>query len=248
MRGAGEPGEASSRGSSPGIGRCGVLCEECRVRAIAVCRSMAGPALDELEAITTRVRLVAGRTLFDEGDPAEALFTLTEGMVKLFKMLPDGRRQVTGFLLPGDFLGLAFFRSYAYSAEAVTDALLCRFPRARFMGLLERHPALEKELLGRASSELAAAQEQMLLLGRKSARERVASFLLGLARRHPGVGGTPVALPMSRYDIADYLGLTIETVSREIQAAKAAGIIGMPDRHHFVVVDRQRLAAAAAAL
>jgi CRP/FNR family transcriptional regulator len=216
------------------------------VRPIAVCRSLAGPALDELDALTTRIRLPAGRGLFDEGDPAEALFTLTEGVVKLFKLLPDGRRQITGFLLPGDLLGLAFLRSYAYGAEAVTDSLLCRFPRERFMALLERHPALEKELLSRASSELAAAQEQMLLLGRKSARERVASFLLGLARRHPGAGATPVPLPMSRYDIADYLGLTIETVSRELQAAKASGLIDMPDRHHFVVLDRQRLADVAA--
>jgi len=241
--GAVEPGE---QGTAPRVGPCGVLCEDCRVRTISVCRALAGPALDELEAITLRIRLPAGRNLFDEGDPAESLFTLTEGMIKLFKMLPDGRRQITGFLVPGDFLGLAYFRSYAYSAEAVTDALLCRFPRDRFMALLERHPALEKELLSRASSELAAAQEQMLLLGRKSARERVASFLLGLARRQ-GAGVTkPVALPMSRWDIADYLGLTVETVSREIQAAKAAGVIAMPDRHHFLVVDPQRLAAAAA--
>ena len=241
--GAVEPGEERT---APRVGPCGALCEDCRVRAISVCRALAGPALDELEAITLRVRLPAGRNLFDEGDPAENLFTLTEGMIKLFKMLPDGRRQITGFLLPGDFLGLAFFRSYAYSAEAVTDALLCRFPRDRFMALLERHPALEKELLRRASSELAAAQEQMLLLGRKSARERVASFLLGLARRQSAGGRKPVALPMSRWDIADYLGLTVETVSREIQAAKASGAIAMPDRHHFLVVDAQRLAAAAA--
>lgn len=241
-----DAGEPCRERSPSRIGPCGVLCEECRVRPISVCRSLAGPALDELDAITQRVRLAAGRILFDEGEPADNLFTLTEGVVKLFKMLPDGRRQITGFLVPGDFLGLAYFRSYAYSAEAVTDAHLCRFPRERFMALLERHPALEKELLSRASSELAAAQEQMLLLGRKSARERVASFLSSLARRHGSTGGALIALPMSRYDIADYLGLTVETVSREIQAAKASGVIEMPDRHHFRVVDRQRLEAAAA--
>ncbi len=227
-------------------GACASLCEGCRVRPISVCRSMAIDELDELEAATTRVRLPAGRTLFDEGDPAEHLFTINEGVIKLFKMLSDGRRQITGFLLAGDFLGLAFFCTYAYSAEAVTDTALCRFPRERFMGLLERHPALEKELLGRASSELAAAQEQMLLLGRKSARERVASFLLALARRQAASGRTSVALAMSRYDIADYLGLTIETVSRTIQAAKAEGLIRMIDRHHFVVTDPGRLVAAAA--
>lgn len=232
--------------TAAGRGRCAVLCENCRVRAISVCRSMAIEELDELEAITTRLRLPAGRVLFDEGDPAEYLFTIQEGAIKLFKMLRDGRRQITGFLLAGDFLGLAFFWTYAYSAETVGPTLLCRFPRERFMSLLERYPMLEKELLSRASSELAAAQEQMLLLGRKSARERVASFLLALARRQAASGRASVELAMSRYDIADYLGLTIETVSRAIQAANAEGLIRMIDRHHFVVADAGRLAAASA--
>ncbi|MCS6780099.1 MAG: cyclic nucleotide-binding domain-containing protein [Geminicoccaceae bacterium] len=217
------------------------------MRGISVCRSIEPAALDELERIMTRIELPAGRVLFDEAAPAEGLFTLVDGVVKLFKMLPDGRRQITGFLLAGDFLGLAFFNSYAYSAEAVTDATLCRFPRDRFLALLERHPALEKELLGRASSELAAAQEQMLLLGRKSAKERVASFLLMLARRQQAAGRTTVALAMSRHDIADYLGLTIETVSRGIRAAAAEGLIRLIDRHHYVVVDDRRLRFAAAA-
>lgn len=234
-------------GAALGRAGCGSLCEQCRVRGISVCRSIEPAALEELERIITRIELPAGRVLFDEGDPAEWLFTLVDGVVKLFKMLPDGRRQITGFLLAGDFLGLAFFNSYAYSAEAVTDSCLCRFPRDRFLELLERHPALEKELLGRASSELAAAQEQMLLLGRKSAKERVASFLLMLARRQQATGRTTVALAMSRHDIADYLGLTIETVSRGIQAAAAEGLIRLIDRHHYVVVDDRRLRFAAAA-
>lgn len=234
-------------GAGPSRSRCSILCEDCRVRAISVCRSLASHELDELDAVAERIRLAAGRVLFDEGEPAQHLFTLSQGIVKLFKMLPDGRRQITGFLIAGDFLGLAHFRTYAYSAEAVTDAALCRLPRERFMGLLERHPALERELLGRASSELAAAQEQMLLLGRKSARERVATFLLALARRQQAAGNTVVALPMSRHDIADYLGLTIETVSRAIQAANGEGLIRMIDRHHYVVADPRRLVAAAAA-
>lgn len=245
MRRADNAVEQSTEGAAAG-GRCATLCETCRVRAISVCRSMAIDELDELETISTRMKLPAGRVLFDEGDPAEHLFTIHEGAIKLFKMLRDGRRQITGFLLAGDFLGLAFFRTYAYSAETVGDTRLCRFPRERFMALLERHPTLEKELLSRASSELAAAQEQMLLLGRKSARERVASFLLALARRQAASGRASVELVMSRYDIADYLGLTIETVSRAIQAANADGLIRMIDRHHFVVADPGRLAAASA--
>lgn len=230
--------------SRPG---CVGLCEQCRIRGLAVCRALEPQALDELAALATRLELPAKKLLFDEGEPARSLFTLVEGVVKLYKALPDGRRQITGFLLPGDFLGLAHFTSYAYSAEAVTEVGLCRFPREGFLRLLERHPALERELLSRASSELAAAQEQMLLLGRKSAKERVASFLLSFARRQAMVGRELVALPMSRNDIADYLGLTIETVSRSIRAVEEEGLIRLVDRHHYRVVDPDRLRRAAAA-
>ena len=127
--------------------------------------------------------------------------------------MADGRRQVVGFLVPGDFLGLAFGRTYVYTAEAITAVAACRFQRSRFMELLEELPALEREILGRTSNELAAAQQQMLLLGRKTARERLASFLADLAERSDADGG-PLELPMGRADIADHLGLTIETVSR----------------------------------
>ena len=111
------------------------------------------------------------------------VFTVISGMLKLSKLLPDGRRQITGFLMAGDYLGLAFAERYVCSAEAVTPVRLCRFPRSAFLGLLDQFPALEKALLGRAATELAAAQQQMLLLGRKNAHERVASFVLQLAER-----------------------------------------------------------------
>ena len=130
-------------------------------------------------------------------------------------------------LFAGDFLGLANNETYAYSAEAVTHVALCRFPRRQLEALLERYPKMERRLLGMASHELAAAQEQMLLLGRKTAREKIASFLLTLSRRarKRGQRDNPVAVPMSRTDIGDFLGLTTETVSRTFTQLKTAKLI-----------------------
>lgn len=207
------------------------VCEDCGVRNLAICASLSLEQLPRLTALATGRRVDTGQTLFQEGDTAEEVFTLTEGMLKLYKLMSDGRRQIVGFLVPGDFLGLAFGRSYVYSAEAVVPTTVCRFRRPQFLSMLEDCPSMEKEILGRTSTELAAAQEQMLLLGRKTARERVASFIVALARRRKvGQEGT-LDLPMSRSDIADYLGLTIETVSRTFTAFRKEGLIELPDKH-----------------
>jgi CRP/FNR family transcriptional regulator len=172
---------------------------------------------------------------------------MVEGAVKLYKLLPDGRRQITGFLFPGDFLGVALNQTYAYSAEAMTDVRLCRFPRQRMEGLLRDLPKLEHRLLERAGNELVAAQEQMLLLGRKTARERLASFLLSLSARAAkrGQPASPLNLPMSRADIADFLGLTTETVSRTFTQFKKAGVIGLPGQSLVELLQPDALAALA---
>ena len=152
---------------------------------------------------------------------------MTGDAVRISKLLPDGRRQVTGLLFPGDFLGLAFNESYTYSAEAVGPSTLCRFPRTDLERLLSEHPKMERRLLGMASNELATAQDQMLLLGRKTAREKLATFLLMLSARaeRRGHPGNPIDVPMTRADIADYLGLTIETVSRTFTVLRKSGLI-----------------------
>ncbi len=158
-------------------------CSACAVRHLTFCQPLNDEELKQLSAIVTTVELVPGDPLFDESEPATHLFNVTAGTMKVYKLLPDGRRQITGFLLAGDFLGLAKAETYAFSAEAVTHAALCRFPRKKLEDLLARYPTLESRLLGMASHELAAAQEQMLLLGRKSAKEKIVSFLLPLAER-----------------------------------------------------------------
>lgn len=226
---------------------CGarVDCMTCEARPLALCGALAPDDMMVLGAIAQPRKLDVGRQLIQEGDPADEVFTLTEGMLKLYKLMPDGRRQITGFMVPGDFIGLAYGQSYVYSAEAVTATTACRFRRGALLDKMAAHPELEHRLLSLASNELAAAQAQMLLLGRKSARERLASFLLGLAARH-GLGESEtLPLPMSRGDIADYLGLTIETVSRAFTAMRKEGLISLPDKHSITIDDHEALSEAA---
>jgi len=187
--------------------------------------------------------LAPGRLAISEGDPATDLFNVVRGSVKLYKLLPDGRRQVTGFLFPGDFLGIAFNDTYAYSAEAIESVQLCRFPRGKLESLLIELPKLERRLLGEAANELAAAQDQMLLLGRKTAQERVASFIVSLSRKAEKrkKPASPIALPMSRTDIADYLGLTTETVSRTLTQLRQAGLIATNRRNQVEILNSRGL-------
>lgn len=202
-------------------------CAACSIRHLTLCAALDEREVQEMAAIVTTIEVGAGAPLIDEGEPAAHVFNVTSGAIKVYKLLVDGRRQMTGFLFPGDFLGLANEETYAYSAEAVTASTVCRFPRRKIEALLTKYPKMERRLLGMASHELAAAQEQMLLLGRKNAREKIASFLLMLSRRaaQRGLSADPVLVPMSRNDIGDYLGLTTETVSRTFSDLKSTGII-----------------------
>ena len=223
--------------------KAGTHCDACEIREISVCRSMAPDELARLQAIITSGQAEAGQTIIHEGDPAENLFNVVGGAVKLYKLLPDGRRQITGFLFPGDFLGIALNETYVYTAEALTTVRLCRFPRRRLEALLKDIPAFEHQLLNEVATELVAAQDQMLLLGRKTARERVASFLLMLASRaeRHGRQPNPVELPMSRADIADYRGLTPETVSRTVTPLRQSNTIAVANRGEIEILDRAAL-------
>ena len=205
-------------------------CANCTVRQAAFCAAFSAKDLPRLAAVVHTGRFAPHQTLFQEGDPASEVFNLLEGTVKLYKSLPDGRTQITGFLSAGDFMGLASDGHYAYSAEAVTKVKVCRFQRRDLLALLRDFPTMVERLLTMTSDELAIAQEQMLLLGRKTAQEKVMSFLLALSRRaqRRGRDGRTLSLPMSRADIADYLGLTIETVSRTMTKLRQRGVIRLP--------------------
>ncbi len=216
-------------------------CLDCNVRARAVCGVLDCKDLAQFKSLGWTLVLAAGEPIFHEGDKAGRVFTLTRGSVKLYKLLADGRRQVTGFMFPGDFLGVSVHDEYAYSAEALEESQLCWFPRKRFDDWVESRPAMERELYLMAAHELAAAQQQLVLLGRKMAAERFASFLLDLANKAGLQEGRFVDLPMSRSDIADFLGLTKETVSRVVSQFKRDRLIRLETLNRVEILDRESL-------
>jgi CRP/FNR family transcriptional regulator len=207
----------------------------------AVSRGLGGHANGPLMAIGSLQKKAPGETLFSEGDDADSVYEVVHGMLRLYKLLPDGRRLITGFLSAGHLLGLAPEGVCVYTAEAITEVTLCRYKRAAFERLIDEVPGFAKRLLAVTSHELRAAQDRMLLLGRKSATEKVASFLLLMADRHGNVGMNEVDVPMTRSDIADYLGLTIETVSRTLTKLRQDGLIALATSARIALLDRDRL-------
>jgi len=220
-----------------------VDCRHCASRALAVCNAIDDAHIDALESIITPICRKAGQIIFEEGDRVDHVFNITAGVLKTFKMLPDGRRQITGFLMTADILGLAGREGFAYGAEAINEVHLCKIARRDFDGLMRRYPELEHRMLAVARDELAAAQEQILLLGRKRADERVASFLLGLSKRAPQrrLLSDRLDLVMTRADIADFLGLTLETVSRVFGQFKKQGLIALAGPHEVQLKNIPRL-------
>jgi CRP/FNR family transcriptional regulator len=223
-------------------------CQDCKVRLFSVCGALESSELDALDRISQVRHFPAKAMLFDQGALAGSVFNVTEGMVRLYKSLPDGRRQIVGFALPGDFLGLALQDRYGVAAEAINQVRVCRFVRSAFVAFVDDRPHLLRRLHEFAGHELSLAQDQMLLLGRRSADEKLAAFLLNLQARYGRIGPNSmvVPLPMSRQDIADYLGLTIETVSRTFtRFARDRLLVIVPDGIRFLARDRlDRLAAA----
>ncbi|MDB5500487.1 MAG: nitrogen fixation protein FixK, partial [Tardiphaga sp.] len=149
-------------------------CDDCKVRLFSVCGALEASELDELDRISHVRHFAAKAMLFDQGALAGSVFNVTEGMVRLYKSLPDGRRQIVGFAMPGDFLGLALMDRYGVAAEAITPVKVCRFARPAFVAYVEGKPHLLRRLHEFAGHELSLAQDQMLLLGRRTAEEKVA--------------------------------------------------------------------------
>src|SRR6185295_17603809 len=193
-------------------------CSACTVRSLSICGALDRADLAEFERIARHVHLASNEALFTAGQAAGSVHTLTAGVARLYKLLPDGRRQVIGFALPGDFLGTAPSDRYSYSVDAVGSVSACRLSVEAFTHFIEQRPHLLLRINEFAARELVLAQEQMLLLGRRTAEEKVVAFLVGWRERqvHAGDQRQTITLPMSRQDIADYLGLTIETVSRTL--------------------------------
>ncbi len=182
---------------------------------------------------TTR-KLVRGEELFAEGDTADCFYKVASGTIRTYKLLSDGRRQIDAFHFPGDIFGLETGAEYRFSAEAVEDATVISFRRCRFERLSHEDPAFGDQILSSMMRSLERAHDHMLLLGRKTAQEKIATFLLDMAKRISREDSFD--LPMQRSDIADHLGLTIETVSRTLTQLARDGIIKLAAASRSVVL------------
>ena len=187
----------------------GQACIDCAVRLLSICAALDRAELRELDHLGRRVHFGPRETVFAQEQMTTSFYNLLEGVMRLYKLLPDGRRQIVGFALPGDFLGMTTSARHSFSADAIGAVAVCRFSRTSFAQFIADKPHLLRRMNELAVRELSQAQDHMVLLGRRSAEEKVATFLIGWRDRL-----AQVALPMSRQDIADFLGLTIETVSR----------------------------------
>jgi CRP/FNR family transcriptional regulator len=189
-------------------------------------------------------RFYAGQIIHAEGEKPASFCAVMTGVVKLMKSLPNGNQQIVGLLLPGDFLGRPFGQNSRSSAVAATHVKLCWFPRAVVEGLASESRALERWLFDRVSDELEKAQDWIVLLGRMTAEQRIATFILSVARSTrlgdtaapESSGEIRIELPLSRTEIADYLGLTIETVSRQIARLRDRGVITVGDASRAMMI------------
>jgi CRP-like cAMP-binding protein len=192
-------------------------------------------------------RIVGATTvLFHEGDSADALYEVVTGVFRATKVFQDGRRQVVAFAYPGDVIGFGHGEAYRFDCDALTPARVQVTARGDLGQVMRNRPELGEKLLAMAAGEVASMHDLSVLLCRKSAMERIAGFLASLASRTGKLGNDKrVSLPMCRADIADHLGLTIETVSRNLTKLKVRRIIDLPDRGNFVIRDLERLQALA---
>ena len=192
----------------------------------------AGGGFGAMEAMGSQMKFGPNEEIFGEGEPAEYVYKVIKGAVRTYKILSDGRRQIGGFYLPGDIFGLEIGKEHQFSAEAIKDVTVRVVRRSAIVSLAERDCDAARELWSFTGRELNRVQEHLLLLV-KSAQQRVASFLLEMSARLAAIDA--IELPMSRQDIADYLGLTIETVSRTMTQLASEQAIGLPSARRIVL-------------
>jgi len=225
-------------------------CDTCNVKHRSVCGALSREELKHLNKMARHKKISTGQIILSDQEPADFVGIITSGAVKLTKTLHDGRQQIVGLQFASDFLGRTFNKHNHFFAEAATDVEICSFGRDDFEAMLKKYPELEHRLFQNTLDELDSARAWMLLLGRKTAQEKVASFLLMLAKKSTLTGCAlsntmtfaTFTLPITRTDIGDYLGLTIETVSRQITRLKSSGIISITGNREFLVPDLDRLA------
>jgi CRP/FNR family transcriptional regulator, anaerobic regulatory protein len=222
-------------------------CADCPIRHRAVCAHCDADELSVLEAMKYYRSFQAGQTVIWSGDAMDFVASVVTGIATLTQTMEDGRRQMVGLLLPSDFVGRPGRARAAYDVTAATDLVMCCFRKKPFEAMIAKTPHVAQRLLEMTLDELDAAREWMLILGRKTALERIASFLSILARREaalqvrPPRGEVAIDLPLTREDMADYLGLTLETVSRQISALKRDGLIVLVGKRGVTIPDLRAL-------
>lgn len=222
-------------------------CGSCPIRHRAVCARCEAPELERLEEIKFYRKFQAGQTIVWSGDRMDFVGSVVAGIATLTQTMEDGRTQMVGLLLPSDFVGRPGREGSAYDVVATTDVTMCCFRKKPFETLMAQTPQIAHRLLEMTLDELDAAREWMLVLGRKTAREKIASLLSIIARRdaslnlRPAEGALVFDLPLTREAMADYLGLTLETVSRQISALKRDKVIHLEGKRRVTVPDFSRL-------
>ena len=252
-------GDRTLAGNVVGLGRLGALsdpkphpileslaCFTCPARKSDICGGLDDAEIRDLASGSQRMQLKVGDTLIWDGDNAQYTYVVTRGTLRASKSSDDGRRQILDFLFSGQFVGMPAGAAYAFSVEALTDAEVCRFERKKLEQLMVKYPTVEKGYRTGAARQLEDAYEHAYALGRRTAMERVAAFLLDLhASSCPKTSTGVLKLPMTRGDIADFLGLTLETVSRAFSRLKSLGVIRLPSAQEVEIRDAERLKALA---
>jgi len=220
-----------------------VSCGDCPIRHRAVCARCDDDELARLDEIKYYRSFQAGQTVVWSGDQMDFVASVVSGIATLTQTMEDGRRQMVGLLLPSDFVGRPGRETAAYDVVATTDLVMCCFRKKPFEDIMVTTPHVGQRLLEMTLDELDAAREWMLLLGRKTAREKIASLIAIIARRDASLrlreseGRVVVDLPLTREAMSEYLGLTLETVSRQISALRKDGIIQIEGKRHITIPD-----------
>lgn len=227
-----------------------VICQSCEARHRGVCGALSPEQLTELSKHTKRTAFARSRNLVSAGEPFKHYSNIIGGVVKLTKLMADGREQIVGLQFAPDFLGRPFTETSDYSAESTTDVRLCSFPKAVLEQLIKQSPELEHRLYQQSLKELDEARDWMLTLGRKTAGEKVASFLCLIADHIDPESAqqedeVQFRLPLTRAEMAEFLGLTIETVSRHMTKLKKAGLIDLLDTKTVKIRSKKKLRGAA---
>lgn len=217
-------------------------CKVCGARKYGICKALKASELLQFSNSTRRRKYTRGQTIVFEDDEIVEFANIVTGSVKLVKLMSDGRQQIVGLQFAPEFIGKPFSDREPVSVEAATDVEVCVFPRADFEKMLAQQPDFERELLRLTLKQLDEARKWMVTLGQKTAQEKLASFLMLMAKNKGlPVGDDPnkveFVLPLKRSEIAEFLGLTIETVSRQLTILRQKNLIGMDNTHDITVHD-----------